>query len=97
MDVIFEVTDKTGRKIRLTKERWAHILKYHPYLSNSLEEIKEALIKPLIIVPSKDDENKYHYYRPLKDISGYLLVSVKYLNNEGFIPTAFWTSKIKKR
>ena len=97
MQNVFEAIDKKGRKVRLTKERWAHILKFHPYLSNSLEEIKEAIISPLIVVPSKDDEDKYHYYRQLKNISGYLLVSVKYLNNEGFIPTAFWTSKIKKK
>lgn len=97
MSHIFEITDKTNRKIHLSGERWAHILRYHPYLANSLEEIKETLTKPLIIVPSLDDENKCHYYKPLKSKKGYLLVSVKYLNGEGFIPTAFWTSKIKKK
>ncbi len=97
MSNIFEINDKTGRKIRLTKERWTHILKYHPYLSNNIEEIKEALTKPLIIVQSKDDETKHHYYKSIRNMQGYLLVSVKYLNGEGFIPTAFWTSKIRKR
>lgn len=97
MTNVFEILDKKWRKVRLTKERWAHILKYPPYLSDSLDEIKLAITNPFTVVPSKDDENKEHHYRRLKNISGYLLVSVKYLNGDGFIPTAFWTSKIKKR
>ncbi len=97
MSFVFDIEDKTGRKIHLTKERWAHVLKYHLYLSNSLEDIKETLAKPLIMVLSKDDKTKYHYYRNLKNMQGYLLVSVKYLNGKGFITTIFWTSKIKRK
>ena len=28
--MIFEVIEKTGRKIRLTNEQWSHIRKKHP-------------------------------------------------------------------
>lgn len=39
MDIIFEITDKTGRKIRLTKKQWKQIIpqekgnlvRYHSY------------------------------------------------------------------
>jgi len=36
------------------------------------------------------------YYKFYKNLSKYLLVSVKYLNGEGFVITAFYTSKIEK-
>ncbi|MEX2017062.1 MAG: PBECR2 nuclease fold domain-containing protein [Candidatus Pacearchaeota archaeon] len=100
MDYLFEIIDKTGRKIRLTKERWTHITSpesLHPYMANYLEEVKIAIIKPDAVVPNKFDDTKANYYRYLKDRKKYLLVAVKYLNGEGFITTAFTTRKIKKR
>ena len=36
-DKIFEIKDKTGRKIYLTKERWKHICEEHPDVSDNLE------------------------------------------------------------
>ena len=41
MEHIFEVIDKTGRKIRLTKKQWSHITTKHPDLSGKEEEIKK--------------------------------------------------------
>ena len=100
MPNIFEVTDSTGRKIRLTKEQWNHITSpysLHPYMANYLEEIKQTLEKPDIMVPHKYDDTKANYYKFLKERKQYLLVAVKYLNGEGFVNTSFITSKIKKR
>jgi len=97
MTIIFEVIDKTGRKIHLSKERWSHITTKHTNMSDKLEDLKIALINPLIIVPHKYDitmRNYYLYYKLHKD---YLLVSVKYLNGEGYIATAFVTRKLVKR
>ena len=100
MPHIFEILDKTGRKIRLTKERWSHITSpnsLHPYMINYLEEIKISLTKPLAIILNKYDDKKVNYYTYIKDRKQYLLVGVKYLNGEGFITTAFITSHIKRR
>src|SRR3989344_3878566 len=97
MSHIFDITYKTNRKIHLSRERWAHILRYHPYLANILEEIKETLTKPFIIVSSLDDENKCHYYKPLKSRKGYLLVSVKYLNGEGLYPNCLLDIENKEK
>jgi len=94
---IFEIIDKTGRKIRLTKERWAHIAVKHPDLSDKVEEIKLALEKPTIILPHKYDNNKRNYHRYQKETQDYLLVIVKYLNGEGYIATAFYASKLVKK
>ena len=37
MDIIFEVIDKTGRKIHLSKERWSHITMIHSEMSSYRE------------------------------------------------------------
>ena len=95
MPNIFDITDKSGRKIRLTDEAWKHISKEHPDLG-SLEEIKEALINPLIIKQSKyDPETVRWYYRYNKEKRRYLFVAVKYLNREGFVITAYFMRNIK--
>ena len=96
MPWIFEIKDKSGRKIHLSNERWHHIVTEHSILANRLEDIKDTLINPSTILPSKYDEKVRFYYKFYKKMSKYLLVSVKYLNGEGFIITAFYTQKLEK-
>jgi hypothetical protein len=96
MQNVFEIIDKTGRKIRLTKERWNHITK-HSYMTNYLEDIKKALENPTTIMDQKFDKTMKNYYFHYKLKNRYLLVGVKYLNGEGFVTTAFITRKIIRR
>ena len=93
---IFEITDKTGRKILLSKKKWSHILD-HKGMEQYLGEIKDALINPTLIVQHKFDSNRRNYYKYYKNKKRYLLVSVKYLNGEGYVVTSFITRKITKR
>jgi hypothetical protein len=100
MTFVFEITDKTGRKIHLTKERWVHITSpasLHPYMANYFEEVKQTLEKPDLIVQQKFDDSKANYYKHIKKEKAYLLVGVKYLNGEGFVITSFLTRKIMRR
>lgn len=94
---IFEIIDETGRKIHLSKERWKHIILKHPDLNNKLEEIRQVLENPDFVVPHKFDNSMRNYFRYYKTEKQYLLVSVKYLNGNGFIATTFFTTKITKR
>ncbi len=48
MEIIFEVIDKTGRKIHLSKERYRHIQK-HPHMHDSLDIIKMTIQNPITI------------------------------------------------
>ena len=50
---IFEIRDKSGRKIHLSDERWKHIVTEHSGLANKIEDIKDILLNPLIIGKSK--------------------------------------------
>lgn len=95
MPLIFEIFDKTRRKLRLTMERWKHIAQEHPNIEN-IDEIKEALISPTRIKPSHyDSEEVSYYYRYNKEKRRYLMIAVKYLNGDGFIITAYYTRNIK--
>ncbi|MBI2044932.1 DUF4258 domain-containing protein [Candidatus Pacearchaeota archaeon] len=96
MSYIFEISDKTERKIRLTKKQWKHITKRHPYLEKYLEEIKQTLQIPSKII-NQDFEKGYYYknYKYLKYPNRFVLVVVKYLNGEGFIITAYLSKDIK--
>ncbi len=95
-NIIFEITDKSGRQIYLTKERWGHIQK-HPEMSNQVENIKNTLKRPLTIRKFEYDAEVRYYYSYFKNRDGakYLLVLVKYLNGNGFIISAYYTTKIE--
>jgi hypothetical protein len=38
MELVFETTDKIGKKIRLTKKQWEHITTTHNELTNYLNQ-----------------------------------------------------------
>lgn len=95
---LFEIIDKSGRKIYVTNERWSHIASEHPIVADKIEDIKDTLAKPLTVTQSENDPNVRFYYRYYKNIklkAKYLLVMVKFLNGGGFIITSFYTDKIK--
>ncbi|MBI2657136.1 DUF4258 domain-containing protein [Candidatus Woesearchaeota archaeon] len=60
-----------------------------------LEDIKDTLENPLKIANYEYDESIKYYYKYFKEASRYLLVIVKYLNNHGFIITAYFVRNIK--
>ena len=93
---VFEITDKTGRKIRLTKKHWEHIIKIHGEMANYLEEIQNTLVNPLKIIVQQSGELKryYSYQKHRKHPEKYLRVIVKYLNGNGFIITAHFVRNL---
>ena len=75
MDNIFEIQDKSGRKVHLSRERWGHINQDHPEMDNHIEEIKETLQRPDKTITFSFDKNIKYCYKYLKNISS----SAKYL------------------
>ncbi|MDP2926373.1 MAG: PBECR2 nuclease fold domain-containing protein [Nanoarchaeota archaeon] len=97
MDIIFDIIDKTGRKIRLTRKQYSHICKKHPMISNYFEELKETLVKPDKVIESNDDISVrfyYKFYKKLEPPYQNILVIVKYLNGRGFIISAYFVKNI---
>nr|MBI4156490.1 hypothetical protein [Candidatus Woesearchaeota archaeon] len=96
MNNVFEIVDKTGRKIRLTKERWKHINLRHPYMTNYLKEVEETIKSPQKII-SHDMGDLFDYYNYFKHKKGklkFLKAVVKYLNGKGFILSAYFVTHI---
>ena len=96
MELAFEVVDKTGRRIYLSKERYRHVLR-HPHMYEHIESIKNIIKNPLMIRYFEEDEKVRYFYGYFKDMNiseRYLLVSVKYLNGKGFVITSFFTDKM---
>ena len=60
-----------------------------------MEEIKQALLKPIKIIESDRDNNVRYYFIYKNQRKQYLKVAVKYLNGEGYIVTVHHTSKIQ--
>jgi len=97
MNNIFEIIDKTGRKIRLTKRQWKHIRKKHPEV-DKYELIEESISQSDKMTDYDMDESVKYYYKYYKHRSSnekYLQVVVKYLNGEGFILTAQFKPHIR--
>ena len=98
MPWIFEIKDKSGRKVHLSNERWNHIITEHPEVADYFEEVKETLSNPVKITAYELDDDVKYYYKYFKNrvpSAKYLLVIVKYLNGKGFIITSYFMRNIK--
>lgn len=89
------VNSVNGVPIRLTEERWLHIVENHPEVAGYYYEILEAITNPDIVVKGYEDE-----YIALKrrERKKYLLVIYKEVatKQDGFVITAFFSSKVEK-
>lgn len=92
MVYVLEVSDRKGKTIYLTQERWSHIQEDHPEVS--LQDLEKTLLFPTTIITSDRDEKVSWFLRHDKKNRNYLLVSVKYLNGEGFVITSHYADKI---
>lgn len=96
--MVFEVSCKLERKIRLTEIQWVHIKAKHPEISSDVLKIMETLQKPDYILYSSEDDNYqyYKFYQQTPVTQKHMLVVVKILNGDGFIITAFFVRRVKK-
>jgi len=88
------VQSKNGVPIRLTDERWFHITEEHSEMAGNYFEVLETVEVPEAIYKGKAEE--LLAIRKIEQ-KKYLVVVYKEMNYEdGFVITAFFTSKIKK-
>ncbi|TSC74582.1 MAG: hypothetical protein G01um101433_1051 [Parcubacteria group bacterium Gr01-1014_33] len=92
-DLHFQVQCPLGAMIRTTKAYWEIITRIkHPQIQGKEEAVKHTLRNPIFIRQSKSDPKIYLFYS--RDKTHYLCVVARVLNGEGFIITAYITSKI---
>jgi len=66
-------------------------------LHDPIEVLKLAIKNPTTIRYNEEDESVRYFYKEFKEMpleEKYLLISIKFLNKEGFVITAFYTNKI---
>lgn len=96
-DILFEVPDILGRKIRTTKSYWKKIKEVkHTELKLGIFEIKKTLKNPDEIRKSVTDATILLYAKSIKKYD-ILIVAVKVLNGDGFLVTTYQTKEYKKK
>ena len=89
--------DCSGREVRLTDERLAHILE-RPELGGMELEIGEVLLNPQFVRSSRSDASVrlfYSFYSETLVGGKWLGVVVKYEGADAFVVTAYLTNKPK--
>lgn len=96
-NLLFEVNDVLGRKIRTTKDYWQKIktLK-HRELKYGIKEVEKTLIKPDEVRRSVADATILLYAQKQEKYD-ILIVAVKVLNGDGFLVTTYQTKEFKKK
>lgn len=96
-DLLFEVKDVFGRKIRTTNDYWLKIrtLK-HRELKYGIGKVKKTLTNPDEVRQSITDTTIFLFAKKIEKYD-ILIVAVKVLNGEGFVVTCYQTKEYKKK
>ncbi len=92
------LSDVWGNSVSLTDERRAHILE-HPEMRGQKDKLAEILLEPDVVIQSQSDDTVrlfHRFYRRLAIGDKYLCVVVKYVEDDTFVITAYFTDKIKR-
>ena len=79
--------------IRLTNERWQHILNAHIELENEVDAVLNTVSNPDYVIKGTEEELLAAIYKYENKM---LVVVYKEEKEDGFIITAYYTSKIDK-
>lgn len=87
------VISKNGIPIRLTLERWAHIIESHDYMAGNQDLVLETVESPdYIIKGEKDEIIVVKHYDKTSISEKYLVVIYKESQKDGFVITSFMTT-----
>lgn len=86
---------KSGRIIKLTSERWYHITESHDYMAGYFYDVLETINDPdYVVAGTKGELLAIKFYRKTHIGSKHLICCYRERNKEGFVITAFMTSKV---
>ncbi|SRR6266545_3807464 len=86
------ILSKNGVPIRLTDERWTHIIEEHGELADLRQEVLQTVAEPERIVEGKAGE-----LLALRELENgkWLVVVYRELVDDGFVITAFLTRRLR--
>ncbi|HWG97436.1 MAG TPA: hypothetical protein VN647_10160 [Nitrospira sp.] len=97
MEPLATLISKRGVRVRLTHERWSHIVESHDYLAGHLDLFVETVSDPDCVVTGvKDELLAVKRYDETAIGAKHVVVAYKEQGQDRFIITAFMTSKIDK-
>lgn len=93
------VYSHNGAPVRLTQERWDHILRRHPEMTNQRDLVLETLSNPEFIQQGDlDTLLAIRLYERSPLTRKYLVVVYREINQtDGFVLTAYFTSSPSRR
>lgn len=92
--MIGSVVLKNGKEIRLTAERWSHIVESHDYMAGNQDLVLETLESPDAIVSGGRGEMiALKHYDKTSISRKHVVVIYKETQQDGFVITAFMTSR----
>ena len=83
-----EVVDPDGRTVRLSEERWLHIVDRHEELETLRADVLRTIERPDLRIPGRYGHEEWFYTRHVGP-SRWLKVVVHYEGGRGSIHTAF--------
>ena len=92
-EIIETTKSVSGKTIRLTVKQWLHIIESHDYLAGNVSKVMETVNSPDYIVRDLKNELIAIKYYAQTNITKKHCVVVYKENKDGFIITAFFTSK----
>ena len=95
--MVGSVVTRKGLTIRLTAERWSHIVEAHDYMAGNQDLVFETIENPDYIVSGERGENiAIRHYEKTSISEKSVVVIYKESETDGFIITTFMTSKHDK-
>lgn len=93
------VESKNKIPIRLTVERWTHIVNRHPEMEGQKERVLEAITNPEVMQEGDFGELlAVKYYKSTPLTSKFLVAVYKEVNDsDGFVVTAYFTNRLSER
>jgi hypothetical protein len=82
-----------GVRVVLKPERWRHIVLRHPELKNAALQILDAVAHPDEVYV--DPTGAFHALKYVSGVSDFLVV-IYSVEREGYIRTAYYTSRARK-
>lgn len=84
---------RNGVPIRITDERWTHVVETHDYMAGNLDLVVETIEDPDYIVAGITGEFiALRHYEATSLSEKYVVVVYRELTDDGFLITAFMTS-----
>lgn len=93
--LLAQALSKNGVAIRITAERWAHIVENHDYMAGNLDKVLETLEDPDYIVQGSRGAclAMRHYTTTVISEKDVVVVYRELSKEQGFAITAFMTSR----